>query len=344
MNSRIACWLALALVGLSATTAVALEPNWGDWAESARKGHPLAGDYYAVTPLVGGPGHGRYPPGHQGPALRKDPEQRPYVVLLGEVHDNADHHQVRAWLIANTAKMHPDWHPAIVFEQIRAERQDTLDTFNAQVQAGDPTATADELLRLLNWDKSGWPPAQIYKPLFVAAIAAKLPIYAGDPPRDALRSVAKGDMGLLPPEERTRLRLDRELPEPLRAALGKELAESHCGALPPQAADGMVAAQRYHDARLADAVLAAAERHGSAILIAGNGHVRSDRGVPWHIRERAPQAKVASIMLLEVEADKTDPDTYVPRDPEGDPAVDVVIFTPRAERDDPCQSFLKKKG
>jgi uncharacterized iron-regulated protein len=344
MTSRIGFWLALAVMGLSATVAVALEPNWGDWAEAARKTHPLAGDYYAVTPLGGGPGRGRYPPSHQGPALRREPDQRPYIVLLGEVHDNPAHHQVRAWLIANTAKMYPEWHPTVVFEQIGTDRQTALDKFNAQVQAGDASATADELLRLLDWGKSGWPPAKIYQPLFAAAIAAKLPIYAGDPPRDVLKSVAKGDMAPVPPEERARLRLDREMPASLREALGRDLAESHCGALPPESADGMVAAQRYHDAHLADAVLAAAERHGSAILIAGNGHVRTDRGVPWHIRERAPQAKVASVMLLEVEAGKTDPGSYVPRDPEGEPAVDALIFTPRAERGDPCRSLLTNKG
>jgi uncharacterized iron-regulated protein len=360
MTFRITRSLALACVGLSVclsaglgiypgagvgvAAAMAGESNWGDWAQAARKLHPLAGDYYAVTAIAGGPGRGRYPPSHHGPALRKEPGPQPYIILLGEVHDNPAHHRVRAWLIENTAKMFPKWRPAIVFEQIGTDQQAALDKFNALVAAGDASATADELLRLLDWDHSGWPPAKLYKPLFEAAIAARLPIYAGDPPRGAVRKVAKGDMDAVPAEERTRLRLDKAMPPRLREALGAELAEGHCGALPPEAAEGMAAAQRYHDARLADAVLAAAERHGSAILIAGNGHVRSDWGVPWYIRERAPQARVASVMLLEVETGKTDPGSYVPRDPDGEPAADALIFTPRAERADPCQSSLMNKG
>ena len=50
----------------------------------------------------------------------------------------------------------------------------------------------------------------------------------------------------------------------------------------------MAAAQRYRDAHMADCPHRGSARHGSAILIAGNGHVRADRGVPWHIRQRAP--------------------------------------------------------
>jgi uncharacterized iron-regulated protein len=106
----------------------------------------------------------------------------------------------------------------------------------------------------------------------------------------------------------------------------------------------MAAAQRYRDAHLADALLSAEARHGSAILIAGNGHVRADRGVPWHIRQRQPGAEVLSVLLVEVEAGKTDPASYLPRDPNGKPAADLLIFTPRAERADPCEKLRKKKG
>jgi uncharacterized iron-regulated protein len=132
------------------------------------------------------------------------------------------------------------------------------------------------------------------------------------------------------------------LPAPLADALRRELEEGHCGALPPQALGGMAAAQRYRDAHMADALLGAAQRHGSAILIAGNGHVRADRGVPWHLRQRAPGAQVTAVLLLEVEEGRTDPADYLPRDSDGRPAADFIIFTPRAERPDPCESLRKK--
>ena len=155
--------------------------------------------------------------------------------------------------------------------------------------------------------------------------------------------MARSGLLQIAPEEQARLGLDRPMPAPLADALRRELVESHCGALPPQALGGMAAAQRYRDAHMADALVGAAQRHGSAILIAGNGHVRADRGVPWHIRQRAPGTPVTTVLLMEVLDGQTEPADYVVRDPEGRPAADFIILTPRAERADPCEA-LRKKG
>src|SRR5262245_2523932 len=133
--------LACTVICLGAITATfgavgaAGEPNWGDWAQSVRKDYPLAGDYYAVSAVAGGPARGRYPAAHRGPALRKEPGPRPYVILLGEVHDNPAHHQVRAWMIENTARTFPDWRPAIVFEQISTDQKAAIDKFNGLMEA-----------------------------------------------------------------------------------------------------------------------------------------------------------------------------------------------------------------
>jgi uncharacterized iron-regulated protein len=324
--------LILCLSLLGATVAAAGEPDWRTWAEEAQKQHALAGRVYDAAPgkLSALP----------DAAVLLPPEG---IVLLGEVHDNPHHHRLRGWLIAETVRAHPTRRPGVVFEHIRANQQPALEQFKNLDQDCCRLTTAVELLRLLEWDKSGWPPAEIFRPLFDAVIAGRLPIYPGDPPRDRVRAVARGGAAALAAEEQARLGLDASLPAPLAEALSQELAESHCGALPPQAIPGMALAQRYRDAHLADALIAAAARHGSAILIAGNGHVRSDRGVPWHIRRRQPEARVTSVLLLEVEEGKTDPAAYVLRDPEGRPVADTIIFTPRAQRDDPCVAYLQKR-
>jgi uncharacterized iron-regulated protein len=312
---------------------VAGASDWDAWVKSVGGGHALAGKVFAV----GADGLTELHSDGTPPALPQG------LVLLGEVHDNPHHHRVRAWLIADAARSRPlGARPALVFEQIDADQQPALDEFQARPAASDASGAADDLLRLLKWETSGWPPAAIYKPLFEAAIAGGLPIRAGSPPRERVRAVARGGLAPVEPAERARLRLDATLPEPLAEALNRDLVDSHCGALPPQAIGGMATAQRYRDAYLADALIGAAARLGSAILIAGNGHVRSDRGVPWHIRERAPATPVTSVLLIEVEEGKTDPAEYVPRDPQGRPAADLMIFTPRAERADPCERFLKK--
>jgi uncharacterized iron-regulated protein len=350
--------LAVCACLLGAASGAAGQADWGRWAEEARKQHPLAGSFYwprqgplwesghgeglgvAGRAQLDDDGKGRLyrplSPDGRGPILTPPAN----IFLLGEVHDNPMHHRLRAWLIENRPAR-STW-GAVVFEHIRTDQQSALDQFKALGEAGK--GTADDLLRLLEWDKSGWPPASIYTPLFETVIATRLPILAGDTPRDRIKAVARQGLPALAPEERTRLRLDTPLPEPLSAALSQELADSHCGALPPQAMDGMAAAQRYRDAHLADALLAAEQRHGSAVLIAGNGHVRSDRGVPWHIRQRKPDARVMSVVLVEVEDGKNEPAAYLPRDPDGKPAADLLIFTPRAERADPCESFRKKES
>ena len=51
---------------------------------------------------------------------------------------------------------------------------------------------------------------------------------------------------------------------------------------------------------------------------------------------------MTGVLLVEVEDGRTDPADYVPRDPDGRPAADLMIFTPRAERGDPCESLRKK--
>jgi uncharacterized iron-regulated protein len=308
------------------------QSDWGRWAEGVSSQHPLAGRIYdAAKGTLADPA-----PAPGGPVLLL-PEG---LVLLGEMHDNPAHHQVRAWLIADAVKARPQWRPAVAFEQIDTDRQEAVDRFE-KLDAGG--RTAESLFTLLKWQDSGWPPADVYRPLMATVVAAGLPIYAGDVPRARVRSIARGGLLQIAPEERARLELDRPVPAPLADALRRELEESHCGALPPQALGGMAAAQRYRDAHMADVLLGAAQRHGSAILIAGNGHVRADRGVPWYLRQRAGTPAMV-VFLVEVEEGRTEPSDYVPRDSEGRPAADFIIFTPRAERTDPCEAFLKKKA
>jgi uncharacterized iron-regulated protein len=80
--------------------------------------------------------------------------------------------------------------------------------------------------------------------------------------------------------------------------------------------------------------MAAALREHSAgvVLLAGNGHVRRDLGVPRWL-SAADQARVFAVGFLE----------------EGDPeglaeAFDAVVHTARAERSDPCAAFESRNG
>jgi uncharacterized iron-regulated protein len=62
------------------------------------------------------------------------------------------------------------------------------------------------------------------------------------------------------------------------------------------------------------------------VLIAGNGHVRTDLGVPWVLREAGvPAHDIVAVVYLE----------------EDDPALpaDRIVRTVRAQRPDPCEGL-----
>lgn len=261
------------------------------------------------------------------------------VLILGEAHDNATHHLLQAAAVTEFARPSPPNVTAIVFEQLRDDQQAGIDKVIAQQQSGRSVTVAD-VKQLVDWQKAKWP--DLYDPLFEAVISAKRPFYAGDVSRAEIMKAAKGGEGALSADDSKRLVLDVPLGAKFDAASIKEIEDAHCGALPQEAFAGMAFAQRYRDAHLADAVLKAVQQNGSAILIAGTGHARTDRAVPWYIRERAAHKKVVSVMFIEVDNDRTDPHAYVPLDPDGEPAADFVVFTQPAERGDPCEKMRKK--
>jgi uncharacterized iron-regulated protein len=316
------------------------------------KDHPLIGDWYVpeanLLVSLAQPGQTCPPtPPIQilADILAKQTAQFAFI-LLGEIHDNPWHHKIRATLLRileGQRRMDTAWStayqtPGIVFEQLTTDMQAELDGFNARL---DGEKTADTFLRTTNWSSSAW--AQFdYRPLFDAALKTKMPIYAGDVPKSVIRQAAKQGEAAIAPDERTRLKLDLPLPANQQDAILTELEASHCGMMPKTAFGRMAFAQRLRDATLAEAAVAAHDARDSAIVMAGNGHVRGDRGIAWYIRQRAPGVKVVTVALVEVEDGKTDPTAYVPLDPEGRPAVDYVVFTPKHDRPDPCDAFKKK--
>lgn len=269
------------------------------------------------------------------------------LVLVGEVHDNDWAHAFQEELTPKPPYLRKSRAgPGLVFEHIRVDQQGGLDEFGRYDDRaqGRRFGTAADLFRFLDWDKSGWPDKAKFEPLFKAVIESELPIYAGDPPRADIKRIAKEGEGALPEAERQRLGLDRPFPAAAQETLLDDLEKSHCGLMPKTAFTKLAYAQRYRDAYLADVVLKAASEHGSAILFAGNGHVRADRGVPYYLRQRAPAKKIVTVMLIEVEDGKYDPEAYDIKGADGQPLADFIVFTPRQWRPDPCEEMKKSFG
>ena len=280
------------------------------------------------------------------------------LIILGEVHDNPAHHRLRARLVSKLmdgrANASPTAAPtSAVFEHATTDRQENFSSLNAQASRGTvDDAKLAAFFDAANWKKRGWPASDIFAPLIKAVLRAGMPIYAGDVPRALIMGVARGSSSshsdLLTDQERARLGLDRSLGPEVDNAARSEIKDAHCGVLPDAMLTPMAKAQRLRDATLADVMVKAADLHGSAILFAGNGHARTDRGVPWYLRARQSKP-VISVMFKERRAGASEgpaQQTATPAVSPGsqDPVADYVVWTSRHERPDPCLKMREKYG
>jgi len=249
--------------------------------------------------------------------------------LLGEVHDNPEHHAIRARLIAAIAETGA--RPAVVFEQFDLDRDAAL------VAAQAAGANAEGLANAGRLDRKGWI-WPMHKTLLEAALRAGLPVRAGNVPREALR----GDLQAATDRDTAAVGYARfraaRWTDAQAAALRTEIFEAHCGKVPESVVPRIVLAQRLRDAAMAQALVDDATP-GGAILIAGNGHVRADLGVPVYLH--APglpgaDARSISLGLIEVAPDDERAADFPRNIIAAHPGFDYVWFTPPAPRDDPC--------
>ncbi|MFB2531281.1 ChaN family lipoprotein [Paracoccus sp. p3-h83] len=261
-----------------------------------------------------------------GPALAQDAalhlaENPVDIAILGEVHDNPQHHRNQAAAIATLAPT------AVVFEMLTPEQA-------ARARDIDPR-DAKSLARALDWANSGWPDFALYAPVF--AHVPKGGIRGAALPRDHVRRAMTEGAAAVFGTGAAQYGLARPLPKDQAARLAEEIGDDHCGALPDTALPGMVEAQRLRDAAFARATLAAlSETGGPVVLITGTGHARKDRAVPAMLAKAAPEARIFALGQSEcdgqtcTEAGDAAPDLY-----------DMLILTAPTPRPDPCLAFRK---
>ncbi|MEX6508770.1 ChaN family lipoprotein [Jiella sp. M17.18] len=255
-------------------------------------------------------------------------------VLLGEIHDNPDHHRIQADIVGDLAeKANNDL--SLVFEMIPRRFAEAAERFGK-----DGTDPAD-FAKSVRWNERGWPDFQNYRPIFDTALAHDLPIFAGDLDAGTVSAIAREGAGVLQQAEQERLGLTGALPADEALALAGEIKDAHCGLLPDKAVAPMVDAQRARDGALADAMMQAADATGRAVLIAGDGHVRNDRAVPSLLHQRQPGEKSVSVQMVEVAKGEAKPSDYGLRADAPAP-YDFTIFTPRADMTDQCAKLQAK--
>ncbi|MEM8792378.1 MAG: ChaN family lipoprotein [Pseudomonadota bacterium] len=245
------------------------------------------------------------------------------VAILGEVPDNRRHHERQARLVA---KLKPE---GIAFEMVPEGSEEGIEAFREQ---GGATA---EIGPAIGWDRLGVPDWELYRPIFEAAPEAYVAGGAASNrelvvaiQQNAARAFGAGASryGLTArPDART------------QAALEEEMIAAHCDRLPRDVARGMAEAQRLRNARFADATLRALVRgDGNAVLIAGNSHARTDRGVPAYIAEAIDSVDVISLGQVEVIPDAKSAAEYAAV---AETPYDYLWFSARAKRPDRCAEF-----
>ena len=259
-------------------------------------------------------------------------------VLLGEIHDNPDHHRLQAQLIDTLVKK--GRRPAVVFEMIPPNLQAELDR-----HIRDGVSAARGLGKALRWEERGWPDWAIYQPIAEAALSAALPLKAGELGADVQKALAKGEQSPIYKEIAEDLDLARPQKPEAAEAEAHEIKEGHCNLLPAAAVEPMIKMQRALDASLAKAMISADAGDG-AVLIAGAGHVRNDWAVSHLIRQNLPNATVVSVAFIEVDALRTMPSEYMKTVPGLEKPFDFIYLTPSADLTDHCaeiENHLKTK-
>ena len=239
-------------------------------------------------------------PGAQDMALISEAD----VVIVGETHDNPAHHAVQAQIVAALAA------PALVVEMLTQDEATDL--------AADPQSYAAA------WEDAGWPDYEMYRPIFTASDAR---IFGAAVPREVARATYTDGVAAHFDGDLAAFGLDHPLPDDEQALRLDLQFAAHCEAMPRDMMGGMIEVQRLRDATLAKVTLGAIDATGGpVVIITGNGHARSDWGVPAYLRRLRPDLKVVTIGQAE--------DGLAP---EG--GFDLLYDAPSVERPDPCASL-----
>ncbi len=250
------------------------------------------------------------------------------LVLLGEVHDNPDHHILQARLVRTIVAS--EHRPALALEMLTSDLQAGVDAARTRTPR-EPENLAEV------WKQGGWPDFDLYRPVLAAGLEVGLPIVAANLPRAEVRALVTRGIDSADPALRRRLEAGPALPPEAIAELRAEMKEAHCGELPDAMLDPLILAQRARDATMSER-LAEASRDRGGILITGKGHARA-RDVPAWLAIDAPGRKVVSVAFVEVDPAEKAPADYVDEFGKGAFPYDYAIFTPATQREDPCEKM-----
>jgi uncharacterized iron-regulated protein len=185
------------------------------------------------------------------------------ALLIGEQHDATEHQMLQRDVVLALAAR--DQLGGVVMEMAEQGR----DTSGLSADASE-----EQVRAALDWKPDGGWPWATYGPVVMATVRSGVPVMGGNLPRSRMRE-AMGETAL------------DNLIAP--AALGEQreaIREGHCGLLPEGQIAPMARIQLARDRAMAQTLTGAVQRAGAGktvVLVAGNGHVRRDLGVPLYL-------------------------------------------------------------
>jgi len=228
-------------------------------------------------------------------------------LLLGETHENIDHHSLQTDIINFLASK--DRLANVAFEMAHSAQQPLLDGANS----GEIEVTPEAL----DW-QAGWP-WEWYQGPVTAAINLADRVVAADLTREQ-KMQAYGDSSLNVPAS-----------QPYREFMLDLLFESHCGQMPKSQLGSMLRVQYSRDRSMIDAINNNTAESGVSLLIAGTVHTRIDLGLPYW----EPDLNSKTLLMLAADKD-SDPASYYPPSYSDKPVADYIVFTPGFDYQSGC--------
>ena len=181
------------------------------------------------------------------------------ALLIGEQHDAAEHQQIEQQVVAHLAGRG-------LLAALAIEMADA----GASTATLKPTATEQQVQNALKWNNKGWPWAA-YGAAVMTAVRAGVPVLGANLPTAQMRS-SMGDA-----------KLDTQLPGPALKAQQQLIRIGHCNLLPESQITPMTRIQIAKDQAMTQTIEDLALPGKVVVLLAGNGHVNRQLGVPQHL-------------------------------------------------------------
>lgn len=224
------------------------------------------------------------------------------VVYLGETHDDPADHIAQLEIIQALDEQNE---VAIALEMFQRPFQPVLDAYLAG------TLTEAELIAQSEYDTRWAFPWEFYAPILRYAKANQIPLVALNTPAEVTRQVARAGLESLTGEDLRYIPPLTDIDTTNKAYQDwiSEAFSAH-GSGHGLEFDNFFAAQVLWDETMAEGVVQqlAADPNRQVIVLAGEGHIAYDYGIPSRVARRLPAITQATVMLIPA-AEAPEPNT-----------------------------------